>query len=64
MFADCQQSPELYASGILKDIQAVISCLEVQHRDPAISISALLASVEAYQSIAEEILANLLDFNP
>ena len=46
MFADCQQSPE--PQNILADIQAAIIRLENQDRDPAILVSALLASVEAY----------------
>ena len=59
MFADCQQSPE--PQNILADIQAAIIRLENQDRDPAILVSALLASVEAYQSLAEEVLSDPID---
>ncbi len=64
MFAKCQQCPEPNAAGLLQEIQATIARLEGQDRDPATSISALLASVEAYQSIAEEVLRDPIDYDP
>lgn len=62
-FADCQRNPEP-TSSILSEIQAPIVRLESQDRDPAISISALLATMEAYQSLAEQVLANPIASGP
>ena len=64
IFTENQLQPEPEASGLLQEIQATIARLHSQDRDPAMSISALLASVEAYQSIAEEVLRDPIDTDP
>ena len=63
-FAENQLAPEPTAAGLLQEIQATIARLEGQDRDSATSISALLASVEIYQSIAEEVLRDPIDYDP
>ena len=64
MFVECQKYPEPNAASLLHEIRATIAKLEGQQRDPATSISALLASVEVYQSIAEEVLRDPIDCDP
>ena len=64
VFAVCQQSPEPSATNLLQEIQVTIARLDGQNRDPAVEISALLASVEAYQVTAEEVLRDPIDYDP
>lgn len=64
VFAECQKCPEPNASNLLQEIQATIARLDGQDRDPAVAISALLASVEAYQVTAEEVLRDPIDYDP
>ncbi len=50
--------PELEAPGLLKSIQATIARLDGQERSFITSIKALLASIEIFQTTAEQMLAN------
>jgi len=50
--------PELEAPELLKSIQAMIVRLDGQERSFITPIKALLASIEAFQTTAEQVLAN------
>jgi len=56
--ASTEHFPELEAPGLLKSIQATIARLDGPGRSFITPIKALLASIEAFQTTAEQVLAN------
>ncbi len=61
--ASTEHFPELEAFGLLKSIQATIARRDDQERSFITSIKALLASIEAFQTTAEQVLANSNDID-
>ena len=64
MYTKCQQISEPSKVTILNEIQATIARLSNQDVDPATSVAALLASIEAFQTTAEETLRHPIDSDP